>query len=153
MTDLWTPTTPPNSGAAPRRKCAHPRAARRSLEDGGSACSRCGADIPAASMRRGRTSRRRGNDIERAVAAQLGLKRTGQYGGPDDARGDWLVAQVKSGASFPERVWRWLQALPADAGQTRAVVLTDAPGPGHRRRAVVVVELEEWVALHGPVPT
>jgi hypothetical protein len=83
------------------------------------------------------------------VAKKLGLKRTGQFGGPDDASSEWLVVQVKSGGAFPERIWTWLQALPSNAGQTRAVVITDAPGPGHRRRALVVVDLEDWAALHG----
>lgn len=150
MTDLWTPTTPPNP-AAVRRVCKHPREARRLFDDG-IACGRCGKTLDPELLSRGRRNRSRGNAIERQVAAQLGLKRTGQYGGPDDAKGNWLVVQVKSGGSFPKRVWGWLQALPADAGQTRAVVLTDAPGPGHRRRAVVVVELDEWISLHGPVP-
>jgi len=113
-------------------------------------CARCGTVKDEARSRRGRTNRNRGNAIEREVAARLGLRRVGMYGTPEDASGDYLVVQVKSGASFPERVWRWLNALTADANQTRAVVLTDAPGPGRRRRALIVLTLEDWVALHGP---
>ena len=83
------------------------------------------------------------------MARKLGLRRVGQYGGPEDAESEWLVVQVKSGGAFPERIWKWLQALPANADQTRAVVVTDAPGPGHKRRALVVVDLDDWQDLHG----
>jgi hypothetical protein len=148
--DFHYPDEPaPNVGAAPRRKCLHPRRDRRPLEDGGTACGRCGADIDPVRARRGRNSRNRGNAIEREVAAKLGLRRVGQFGGPDDVRGDLFAAQVKSGGRFPETFWRWLQAVPVDAGQTPLLVVTDAPGPGHRRRAVVILDLEHWAQLHG----
>jgi hypothetical protein len=112
-------------------------------------CINCGRVRDPAASRRGRNNRNRGNAIEREVAAKLGLRRVGQFGGPDDVRGEWLVAQVKSGGAFPERIWKWLNAITADAGQTRAVVITDAPGPGHRRRALIVLDLADWAALHG----
>lgn len=149
MDDLFTPTSPPNLGAPKSRTCSHPRRDRRIFE-GGIACGRCGREITAEASRRGRTSRRRGNDIERSVARQLGLERVGQYGGPDDVRGEMFVVQVKSGAAFPERFWRWLTALPTNAGQTPLLVITDAPGPGHKRRAIVVLDIDAWIALHGP---
>lgn len=114
-------------------------------------CANCGAVHDTAASRRGRTNRSRGNAIERDVAKALGLKRTGQFGGPDDASGELFVVQVKSGKSFPERIYRWLKAVPTNAVQTPLVVVTDAPGPGHRRRALVVLTLEDWVALHGTV--
>jgi hypothetical protein len=114
-------------------------------------CRRCGkVRIPELS-RRGLNNRRRGNSIERDVAKQLGLRRVGQFGGPEDVgtAADPFIVQVKSGKSFPERLYRWLKALPSNANQTPIVVVTDAPGPGHRRRALVVLTLEDWVALHG----
>ena len=110
-------------------------------------CSRLRDDI---ATRRGRNNRSRGNSIEREVGKQLGLRRVGQYGGPDDLSGDLFAAQVKSGGAFPERLWSWLKAVPVNAGQTPLLVVTDAPGPGHRRRAVVIVEIGDWIALHGP---
>ncbi len=61
-----------------------------------------------------------------------------------------FAGQVKSGAVFSEKLWRWLKAVPVKADQTAILVITDAPGPGHRRRAVVVVDLADWVSLHGP---
>jgi len=141
---------PPESDLVPvdPKPCRHFRN-RRIPTDGGWTCGDCGKVTEKSAVRRGRNNRSRGNAIEREVAAKLGLRRVGQYGGPDDASSEWLICQVKSGGYFPERAWTWLQALPATAAQTRAVVITDTPGPGHRRRAVVIVDLEDWAALHG----
>jgi hypothetical protein len=148
-------------GTVTPRKCRHPKMSRvftvtdattRPIS-GYSTCGSCGQPIDVAASRRGRTNRQRGNAIEREVAKQLGLRRVGQYGGPEDI-GDHtspFLVQVKSGKSFPERLYRWLKALPSNANQTPIVVVTDAPGPGRRRRALVVLTLEDWVALHGPV--
>jgi hypothetical protein len=103
--------------------------------------------------RRGRNNRSRGNAIEREVAHKLGLKRVGMYGGPDDigSAAQPFIGQVKSGKSFPERLYRWLKALPSNANQTPILVMTDAPGPGIRRRALVIVTLDDWIQLHGPI--
>lgn len=149
MTDLFEPMTPPNPAAPEPRSCSHPRGDRR-LFEGGIACGRCGRELDETRIRRGRTSRNRGNAIEREVGHRMGLTRVGQYGGPDDLSGDLFRVQVKSGGAFPERLWAWLRGVPANAGQTRLLVVTDAPGPGRRRRAVVVVDLDDWIALHGP---
>jgi hypothetical protein len=118
-------------------------------------CSRCSRWRDETATRRGRNNRARGNAIEREVGKSLGLRRTGQYGGPDDLSGEMFVAQVKSGGAFSERYWSWLSAIPTNAGQTPILVVTDAPGPGRKRRAIVVLALDEWVALHGnePLPT
>jgi hypothetical protein len=110
----------------------------------------CGKPFDSETSRRGKNNRSRGNAIEREVAAQLGLRRVGQFGGPDDIKGAMFAGQVKSGAAFSEKLWRWLKAVPVDASQTAILVITDAPGPGHRRRAVVVVDLADWIGLHGP---
>jgi hypothetical protein len=112
-------------------------------------CDRCGRYFDPVSAKRGKNNRSRGNAIEREVGKRLGLRRVGQFGGPDDLAGELFVAQVKSGGSFPERLWSWLKAVPANAGQTPLLVVTDAPGPGNRRRALVILELDEWIALHG----
>lgn len=112
-------------------------------------CLRCSRIRDLALVKRGRTNRSRGNSIERDVARSLGMRRTGQYGGPDDARGSLFAAQVKSGSAYPERLHRWLKAVPVDAGQTAILVITDAPGAGHRRRGLVVLDLDDWRDLHG----
>jgi hypothetical protein len=112
-------------------------------------CVRCNAIRDDAATRRGKNNRSRGNAIERAVGKELGLRRVGQYGGPDDLSGLAFAAQVKSGGAFSERYWSWLKAVPVTANQTPILVVTDAPGPGHKRRALVVLELSDWRALHG----
>lgn len=141
-------------GTVTPKKCRHPRERRSHHDDGGWNCE-CGHWVSGLARRRGRTSRSRGNAIERSVAKELGLRRVGQFGGPEDAgtHADPFIVQVKSGKSFPERLYRWLRALPSNANQTPLLVITDAPGPGHRRRALVVLTLEDWVALHGSTGT
>lgn len=124
--------------------------ARPGIAPGTTICDRCERPRNELTARRGRNNRSRGNSIEREVGKRLGLRRVGQYGGPEDLSGDLFAAQVKSGGSFSERYWAWLKAVPTNAGQTPLLVVTDAPGPGRRRRAIVVLDLEEWVALHGP---
>jgi hypothetical protein len=154
--DLWTPLTPPNPAAPRPRKHRHSWAltdympADSHVVEYQYVCRMCRTVRDERDARRGRNNRARGNAIEREVAHRLGLRRVGQYGGPTDAEGDWLAVQVKSGDAFPERLWTWLQAVPANAAQTAALVVTDAPGPGHRRRALIVLDLDSWVALHGP---
>lgn len=100
--------------------------------------------------RRGRAARNRGNGYEREVAAKLGGRRVGQYGDKVDVDvPGYLRAQCKNGGSYPERIDRWLRAIPVEAGVLRAVVLGDAPGPGNRRRSVIVFDLDEWASWHG----
>ena len=60
-----------------------------------------------------------------------------------------FAVQAKVGGSFSERYWRWLSAIPRTAGRIPVLVVGDAPGPGHRRRAVVIMELGDWRDLHG----
>lgn len=115
-------------------------------------CLICNQPQDMAASRRGRTNRSRGNAIEREVAKQLGLRRVGMFGGPEDVgtAADPFLVSVKSGSGyFSERYWAQLKRLPVGADQTALLVVTDAPGPGHKRRAVVVLDLADWLALHG----
>jgi hypothetical protein len=139
-------TPPPDD--RPPKPCRHPRYLRASV-DGIETCMSCGHAFDPMVKRRGRNNRSRGNAIERAVGKELGLRRVGQYGGPDDLSGSMFAAQVKSGGSFSERYWAWLKAVPVTADQTPILVVADAPGPGHKRRAMVILELSDWRALHG----
>lgn len=152
--DPFVPITLANPAASPPR-------CRRHLWDRGdgfialpseTVCARCGVIQQPERVRRGRLNRSRGNAIEREIGKRLGLRRVGQYGGPDDLSGDLFAAQVKSGGAFSERFWSWLKAVPVNAGQTPLLVVTDAPGPGHRRRAVVILDLDDWEALHRGEP-
>lgn len=100
--------------------------------------------------RRGKTARARGNAFEREVAAKLGGRRVGQYGDKVDVDvPGCLRVQCKNGAAYSERLDAWLRAIPVEAGLLRAVVLGDAPGPGRKRRAIIVFDLDEYAAWHG----
>lgn len=117
----------------------------------GYACLRCGAVKDEVRSRRGRTSRRAGNDAERQIAKLLGGKRTGQFGGPDDVTvGELFVIQSKAGGWFTERVWAELQKLPRTGGRVPLLIVSDRPGSGHRTRRYVVVAIDDWISLHGP---
>jgi hypothetical protein len=151
MTDLFEPLTPPNGGAPAPRKCLR-HDWRTRLSDGLVCCFRCGRIKDDAVSRRGRNNRARGNSIERSVGKQLGLKRVGQYGGPTDVgnAAEPFRVSVKSGSGyFSERYWDQLKRQTVTASQTALLVVTDAPGPGHRRRAMVVLDLADWLSLHG----
>jgi hypothetical protein len=153
MPDDWIPLTTPNLGAS-ARKCRRHDWIRRAdvTPEWYDQCGRCGKRKDDTAARRGRNNRARGNSIEREVGKRLGLRRVGQYGGPDDLSGELFAAQVKSGGAFSERLWSWLKAVPVNAGQTALLVVTDAPGPGHRRRAMVILDIGDWEALHAGTP-
>ncbi len=99
--------------------------------------------------RRGRTARQRGNAYEREVAAKLGAKRVGMFGGKQDVANDWIAIQCKVGKSYPERLDIWLREVPVKGDQLRALVVGDAPGPGVRRRSLIILELDDFVAWFG----
>jgi hypothetical protein len=98
--------------------------------------------------RRGKNARQRGNSFEREVAAKLNGKRVGQYGGKTDVETTVFVVQTKVGNGFfSDRIWKWLKELTPKADQVAVVVVGDAPGPGTRRRAIAVMDLDdlaEW---------
>ena len=104
--------------------------------------------INPAKSRKGANARQRGHAFERFVAAKLGGKRVGHFGGKADAtggEGEWLQVQCKVGGSFSERQWDWLQSVPVKADQMRALVIGDSPGAGGgRRRAVIVLDLDDF---------
>jgi hypothetical protein len=138
--------------AAPKPKCRAHLWINLVAADGcivKTSCQRCGRERNEDATRRGRNNRSRGNSIEREIGKRLGLRRVGQFGGPEDLMNDLFAAQVKSGGAFSERLWGWLKQVPVKAGQTALLVVADAPGPGRRRRGVVIVDIDDWEALHG----
>jgi len=105
-----------------------------------------------AAQRRGRNNRKRGNAIELWACKELGISRTGMFGGKADGgkHDEPLVIQVKSGPSnFSEKVWALLETLRPNANQTKAVIFASADGPGVKRRAYAVVELNDFKKLIG----
>lgn len=154
--DLFVPLTPPNP-AAPKPKCkrhkwiliAHD--GRPDIPAGTLICDRCERPFNELASRRGNRNRQRGNSIEREIGKKLGMNRVGQFGGKEDISNALFAAQVKSGGYFSERQWSWLKAIPVKAGQTALLVIADTPGPGKKRRAVVILDLDDWRELHGAV--
>lgn len=105
--------------------------------------------IDPAKSRRGRTARARGNAYEREVAAKLNGKRIGWTGGPTDVATGIYDVQCKVGGSYPERIDGWLRKVPFRYDKLRAVVIGDSPGPGTKRRSLIVFDLEEFIDFHG----
>jgi hypothetical protein len=100
--------------------------------------------------KRGKRARNKGNAFEREVAEKLGGVRVGQYGGKTDVQSDWIVAQCKVGnGSYSERYDGWLRSVKGNANQIAALVVGDAPGPGTRRRTMIVMDFEDFVELMG----
>lgn len=113
-------------------------------------CRRCHRRKDIARVRRGKTSRNRGNAYEREVAAKLGGRRVGQYGDKVDVEvPGYMRVQCKNGTAYPARIDGWLRAIPVQADLLRAVVIGDAPGPGGRRRSLIVMDLDEFSSWHG----
>lgn len=106
-------------------------------------------------QRRGRLNRSRGNSIERWVCSKLGIKRVGMFGNKTDGgdRDDWIAVQVKSGQSFPRRIWDLLQSIERRGGQLRAVVHVTAPGSGKAKEALISMSLEEFLVWSGSSPS
>ena len=101
--------------------------------------------------KRGKRARNKGNSFEREVAEKIGGVRVGQYGGKTDVMSDWIVIQCKVGnGSYSERYDGWLRSVKGNATQISALVVGDAPGPGTKRRSMIVLDFEDFIDLLGP---
>ena len=98
---------------------------------------------------RGKRARQRGNSFEREVAARLNGKRTGMYGGKNDVEAGYFVIQCKVGLSYPERLDKWLRELNPKADQLAVLVVGDSPGAGKRRRALAIIDFDDFVQHYG----
>jgi hypothetical protein len=107
----------------------------------------------AAKSRRGKNARQRGNSFEREVAARLNGKRTGMYGGKNDVEAGYFVIQCKVGLSYPERLDKWLRELNPKADQLAVLVVGDSPGAGTRRRALAIIDFDDFVQHYGKEET
>jgi hypothetical protein len=103
-----------------------------------------------AKAKRGKRARNKGNSFEREVAEKIGGTRVGQFGGKTDVQSDWIAIQCKVGnGSYSERYDGWLRSVKGNATQIAALVVGDAPGPGTKRRTMVVLDWEDFCALMG----
>ena len=96
---------------------------------------------------RGKRARQRGNSFEREVAARLNGKRTGMYGGKNDVEAGYFVIQ------YPERLDKWLRELNPKADQLAVLVVGDSPGAGKRRRALAIIDFDDFVQHYGKEET
>lgn len=148
MTDLFAPLTPPNPAAPKPRPCPHPRRYRRELEDGITACLRCGADISAEASRKGRNARKRGGAAELAVARTVGGRKMGPLGLPWDVEiPGYARLQVRKYAT-PESL-RKIAAELARIGSG-----AEMPGyvwiePGRGGERLIVFRLSDYSERHG----
>ena len=100
--------------------------------------------------KRGKRARNKGNSFEREVAEKIGGVRVGQYGGKTDLQSDWIAIQYTVGnGSYSERYDGWLRSVKGNSSQISALVVGDAPGPGTKRRTMVVLDWEDFCALMG----
>ena len=106
-----------------------------------------------AKSRRGRTARQRGNAFEREVAKRLNGQRVGQFGGKTDVAADWIAVQCKVGGSYSERYDGWLRSIQVKGDQLAALVVGDSPGAGKRRRTMIVLDLDDFIAWFGKEET
>ena len=107
----------------------------------------------AARSSRGKRARQRGNSFEREVATRLNGKRTGMYGGKNDVEAGYFVIQCKVGLSYPERLDKWLRELNPKADQLAVLVVGDSPGAGKRRRALAIIDFDDFVQHYGKEET
>jgi hypothetical protein len=101
-----------------------------------------------AKAKRGKRARAKGNAFELEVAHKLGGVRVGQFGGKVDVQSDWIAIQCKVGnGSYSERYDGWLRSVLGNASQISALVVGDAPGPGTKRRSMIILDFEDFIDL------
>ena len=156
MSDLpWTTgDDPATRNGAKGRPCKHLKWQRTYVTRREWSCQ-CGHAPDSVKVRAGGNARSRGLAIQREIARSLGLVNL-QGNGPTDARSEEVygnaafVCQVKSGARFPGWMATELAKLPTTGGRIPILAIAETPGPGHgKRRAVIVVEIGDWIDLHG----
>ncbi len=112
-------------------------------------CRICGKAKNEALSRRANNNRKRGNRIQRERIVALGGRNLAGNNPNLDGLGAMFAYESKSGGAFSGRVWRWLTDIPKRGNETGVLIVTEAPGPGHKARSYVVVEYDEWRELHG----
>jgi hypothetical protein len=114
-------------------------------------CARCGVQQDPVKSKRGRSARRRGNNRELELAVLMGGEKVGHHGGPDDVRLPLINVQSKVRKAFPYWMTTELAKLPRTGDRVPALIVTDSPGRGIRRRTIIVLELSDFQNLHGRV--
>lgn len=145
-----TPEPDPSRPERPPRKCYRHDWGPNWQGTPVAQCQRCGRIRDEAAARRNRNNAKRGKRIQRQRIVGLGGQNLPGNKPNHDGIGVRFSYESKSGASaFSERYWRWLKGIPRNADQAGVLIVTDTPGPGHKARAYVVVEYDDWRDEHG----
>ena len=134
-----------------KRPHRHARPVTHTLMADGSMESKyaCGHPYDEEKARRGRLAARRGKALQKKRIEGLGGENLlGNRPNHDGHLGMFEVEHKSGPSEFPSRAWRYLKRIPIQAGQIQILIITDTPGPGHRARSVVVLDYDDWKALH-----
>lgn len=152
MTDLpfGEPLTPANPAAPGPRKCRRHVWVLDPVADI-TRCARCPAVRDEARSKAGRRARQRGNRYELQVARSAGGVKVGHHGGPEDVLVGMFVVQTKYFAPgrFPGWMADELAKLPRTLGRVPLLIVGEAAGRGRKGRALAIVDLADWIGLHG----
>jgi hypothetical protein len=85
------------------------------------------------------------------VARALGGVKVGHHGGPEDVTTGMFSVQVKRFAAgrYPGWMSDELARLPRTGGRVPLLIVGEATGGHGKGRALAIVDLEDWRALHG----
>jgi hypothetical protein len=146
VTDWGPPLTPANV-AAVARACRHPRADRRTFDDG-IACGRCGKTLDPVLLARGRRNRTRGNREELTVARAIGGRKMGPIGLPWDVEmPGYARLQVKKLAAAPSLRFIAAELARIGSGAEMPGFVWVEPGRGGER--LIVFRLADFAERHG----
>jgi hypothetical protein len=149
---------PTLAGAPTERKCRRHRwvtSASTNTDQWGNLtaytfCNRCQIRKDEARSRRGKSSRRLGNDGERRSEKRYGWRKTGEFGGIDDLVGTLHVVQQKTTRSAPPLRWKGIFArLDERAAGRIPLLLLSFVKAGVDTEDFVIVRGKDWLALHG----
>lgn len=141
--------------------CRHPRDYRESVRKGalitpdwpapedGYMCGKCGAYVPQSRSLRGKRANKAGRRQSWETAKDMGGTNHEVEGVKYDVLTEMYAVQSKRGTAFPERLWKWLQEIPRHEGRIPVLVIRDAPGPGIKRRGVVIQSYEDFIDTTG----
>ena len=139
--------------------CRHPREQRFVVWDsenaGGSlvamgyTCEKCGKFVSAEKSLKGKRANKAGRRQSWEIAKDMGGTNHEVEGVKYDVLNDLYAVQSKRGPAVPERLWKWLQDLPRVGGRHPVLVIRDAPGPGIKRRGIVIQSYEDFIDTTG----
>lgn len=116
----------------------------------GYACLRCGTVKDEARSRRGRSSRRLGNDQERRAEKRYGWEKIGERGEKTDLRGRMFKVQQKASRRPTPALFRDVFAgLDATRDGRVPLLLLSYVRAGVGTEDFIVVRGSDWLELHG----